>query len=362
MVFKRTAFAAILVLACVSIGSPRRALAQVTGLIEFREGGRIRQGLPLVSLAREMIVIGTDGWLHSIDPTEPNTQIRQLGQSYEPISVPLFRNQLQAEFGKGYEVVSTSNFLIVQPRGRGNRWPHLFEQSHRGFISYMSKRGVRTRKGRFPMVAIVFPDEVAMYTEFKKVGIDMSRVAGVYSILSNRVMTHDGRHSSIIAATVRHEAAHQSAFNSGVHSRVNDTPRWITEGIGQLFEPEAMTVTQTAGRRAERVNVDSLRELNQQGLANEDGLLATKIHCLVGSDEMFEDVKQVNQAYAVSWAVMFYLAERQPQQFAAILNHTASRPPLENYDRDQRIEDFERVVGMDVHDFGNRVTRFLRSL
>ncbi|TWT76427.1 hypothetical protein CA13_69210 [Planctomycetes bacterium CA13] len=336
--------------------------AQSPGLIEFSVGGERLRGMTLVALAHEMIVIGRDGWLHSIDPRSDQTQVRSIPEAYSPVSVPELRNQLRAEFGSQFEVLTTSNFLVVQPKGRGDRWPNLFEKSHRGFVSFMARRGVHIRQGRFPMVAIVFPDEVSMYEAFKKEKIDMTRVAGVYSILSNRVMTHDGRTSSVIEATVRHEAAHQSAFNSGVHSRVNDTPRWVTEGIGQMFEPEAMTTAQSPSQRRERVNADSMMVIKKMASEKDSESLVQQMRSLIGSDAKFNDDKQVDAAYAISWAMMFYLSERQPKQFAAILNHTASRAPLKKYARDARLADFENIVGMSLNDFSSRVSMFLRTL
>ena len=336
--------------------------AQSPGLIEFSVSGKTMRGMPLISLSHELVVIGRDGWLHSINPKSPTTQIRTINQPYEPIATPDLRNQLRAEFGKSFEVLSTQNFLIVQPKGRGKRWPDMFERSHRGFIEFMSRRGVKVRKGRFPMVAIVFPDQAAMYAEFKKQEIDVSRVAGIYSNKSNRVMTHDGGHLSWIAATVRHEAAHQSAFNYGVHSRVNDTPKWISEGIGQMFEPEAMTTTSSASQRRQRANDDSLRVIAANFPGRENPDFHRAVLSLVSGDQLFDDPNTIGRAYAVSWAMMFYLAERKPQAFANILNHTASRPPFATYDRLYRITDLEKSVGMSTDEFSKQVRWFIESL
>lgn len=335
--------------------------AQTRGMVEFYAAGRLQQGLPLVELTHELLVIGRDGWMHAIDPRQPESQVRPLAEPYAPASAPELRNQLQAEFGRDFEVLSTANFIVVQPRGRGERWARLFEQSHRGFVSYMSKRGVRVRQGRFPMIAIVFPDADAMYHEFKRLNIDVTRVAGLYSADSNRVMTHDGGHLEKIATTVRHEAAHQSAFNSGVHSRVNDTPRWISEGVGQMFEPASMTDPQRSNRLADRVNDDCLQYLRRE-FGEDTSALSEAVMQLVGDDAMFEDPKRIDDAYAVCWAMMFYLAERDPAAFAEILNHTATRPPFQPYTRSQRLRDFEQISDGNVYDFSNRLSRFLRSL
>lgn len=338
------------------------ATAQTPGMVEFFAGGKLHKGLPLVELSHEMIVIGQDGWMHSVNPRNSEAKIRRLEESFHPASAVQLRNDLQAEFGRNYEVVSTKNFVVVQPEGRGDRWPRLFEASHRNFITYMRRHGVNVRPGRFPMVAVVLPDEQAMYREFKKLGIDMKRVAGLYAGESNRVMTHDGGRLSSIAATVRHEAAHQSAFNWGVHSRVNETPRWITEGVGQMFEPPAMVDSLGATQLSDRVHRDSIEVISRNQKDRNDVWLSQVVMQLVSDDTMFANQSQITDAYAVAWAMMFYLSERQKQAFAEILNHTASRPPFQDYDRTERIKDFERIVGSDTFEFSKRLAWFIDSL
>lgn len=337
------------------------ASAQTPSLVEFLVGGKIQRGLRLVDLRTEAVIMGRDGWLHSIESADA-ANVRPVVGEYRPISVPELRNELRAEFGRDFEVVATNHFLVVQPRGRGRRWPELFEHSHRAFITYMQKRGVPVRQGRFPMVAVVFPDSASMYAEFRRLDIDVSRVAGLYSNSSNRVMTHDGGHQEFIAATVRHEAAHQSAFNTGVHSRVNDTPQWITEGIGQLFEPAAMANPLGGDRLIERANHDSLRVLRKRyGTRGGEGL-ARDVARLVRGDEMFGDPAEIDAAYAVSWAMMFYLAERDPEAFARLLHFTATRPPFQSYSAGQRALDFERIVGQSPVEFSRHVDWFVEPL
>jgi hypothetical protein len=336
--------------------------AQTPAMVEFFSSGKLRKGLPLVDLAHEMIVVSRDGWMHSLDPREPDTKIRSLEEQFRPATAVEMRNELRAEFGKNFDIVSTNSFLVVQPRGRGNLWPDTFESSHRTFLSYMSRRGVKVRQGRFPMVAIVLPDERAMYMEFKKLGIDMKRVAGLYSGESNRVMTHDGGQLASVAATVRHEAAHQSAFNAGIHSRVNDTPRWITEGVGQMFEPPAMVDAAGATQLVDRINQDSISVINAKRSDRHDVWFSQTVMQLVSDDTMFANQGQVSEAYAVAWAMMFYLAERQTREFADLLNHTAGRTPFKEYTRTQRLQDFERIVGSDTFEFSKRVGWFLQSM
>jgi len=339
----------------------KSATAQTTGMIQFYASGKIHKGIELADFAHEMIILGRDGWIHSIDPRVPSSQIDRIDGTYQPASAVEVRNQLRREFGRKFEVVSTKNFLVVQPKGRGDRWPRLFESSHRAFYKFMSKKGVKVRKGRFPMIAIVFPDQNAMYAEFKRLKIDVTRVSGLYSGESNRVMTHDGGRSSKIAETVRHESAHQSAFNSGVHSRVNDMPRWITEGVGQMFEPKGMSNVRSANVR-DRLNSDSMQYISRTYSDRHDNRISKTVMQLISDNTMFENQNEIEEAYSISWAMMFYLSERKPKAFARLLNHTAARPPFQEYSRTERIKDFERIVGTDTREFSKRMAWYLKEL
>lgn len=352
---------AFIIVVLVFAVTSQQSCGQTPGMIEFFSSGKTRKGMALVDLTGEMIVLGRDGSMHSLDPINDQS-IKRVSGTYTPASAAELRNNLRAEYGRNYEVIATKNFLVVQPTNRGNRWPNLFEQSHRAFTTYMTRRGVNVRKGRFPMVAVVFPDQKAMYSEFKRMKIDVSRVSGVYSNDSNRVLTHDGGHAELIAATVRHEAAHQSAFNSGIHSRVVDTPKWITEGIGQMFERPAMVSSGGGSQIRERANTDSMRVIKAKLSGRNEEKYYQHVVQLIGDDTMFENDKSVDKAYAVSWSMMFYLAERQPREFGKLLNHTASRPPFRKYDRIDRIKDFEKIVGVEMFEFAKRVRRFIESL
>lgn len=332
--------------------------------VRFLLGSKWQTGLHLIDSATESLVMATDGWLHTISIEERDQALRATNEAFRPASTVQMRNQLRAEFGRSFDVVATQNFLVVQPRGRGDRWPDMFEKSHRAFVEFMSKRGVQVRQGRFPMVAVVLPDARAMYAELDRLGIDVSRVSGIYANRCNRVMTHDGGRISDIAATVRHEAAHQSAFNSGVHSRVNDTPSWITEGIGQMFEPSAIS-TGTVGstnRVSERINQESLGHLHSKLNLRSSKDTHMWVQRLIDGDETFKNPATVHTAYSMAWAMMFYLSERDQDAFADVLNFTATRPPFESYRRGQRRIDFERVIGEDTLAFANQLSRYLRGL
>lgn len=350
---------ALTTLLCL-VGSSSTTEAQSFGMVEFFTGGKYLRGGLLYRSHDYAMILGSDGRLHDIEGQNVS-RVHETGKPFQPDSTINMRAKLRSEYGNQYEVIATDDFLVVQPNGRGNRWPGVFQESHDAFVHYMTQRGVRTNKGNFPMVAIVSPDETAMRLEFKKHKIDVGRVLGVYHPYSNRVMTHDGGDRGQTYATVRHEAAHQSGYNTGVHSRINDTPKWITEGVGQLFEPASMTTRRRGAQRSDRVNEQALAYLKEN---HADRIRFVRdVQSIVRHDELFSgNASQIGDAYCVAWAMMFYLGERDHRRFAEFLNTTSARPPFVEYPPSQRQNDFETITGTSTEKFALRVHRFIESL
>ena len=293
------------------------------------------------------------------DVPKADVKIVHRDEAFEPMSATALRNRLQSEFGRHYEVVATQNFLVVVPRGSSRRWTDLFEQSHRGFLSYVRARGVRPRQGRFPMVAVVYRDTQSFTRHLAESGLPTSgSIAGLYSIGSNRVATTQRLPAGETIKTIRHEAAHQSAYNVGVHSRMNDTPDWIAEGLASMFEPSAMTDARGATRRSDRINRDAIETIKSIDVAT----TARIVRELIRDDARFGDRRRVATAYDVSWAMMFYLGERMPERFAAILRRTAGRPWDEAYTARQRQQDFSAIIDSDVDRFAASMHRWITSL
>jgi len=66
---------------------------------------------------------------------------------------------------------------------------------------------------------------------------------------------------------------------------------------------------------------------------------------LVSYDTMFKDEKQTNEAYAVAWAMMFYLAEHQPREPRPLSNAKTERQPSETCRCGIRGTFFQGIVG-----------------
>lgn len=321
--------------------------------------GRSVSGLEVITAINRQIVLGSDGWIHDFDPRVTKAELRTEEGVFKPMDMMQMRAQLFAEFGRDFEISATRHYLVVQPRGAKENWPQIFEQLHRTFSSYFSARGVRVRTGNFPMVAIVMPDEASMQKYLHGLGAKISGVLGIYDRSSNRIVMYDhGKSSGRVAATICHEAAHQSAFNTGVHNRFADTPHWLVEGVGCLFQSPAMIEGRRNGPRRERID-PGLMYTYQSSYSGRPEKLAADIENLVADDAAFKNRVAVENAYAAAWAMTFYLSEREPVVFTGLVKCYAGRPPLQPYSAEERIADFVRICGVQPQTMAFRIAKFM---
>jgi hypothetical protein len=269
------------------------------------------------------------------------------------------RAELVREFGPRYHVATTQHFVIVQPEDSDRRWPDRFEQLHRTFLSYFRVRGVRLREGNFPMVAIVHADRESFHRAVPRAG---PQVLGIYDRRSNRIHLYEhGGGAHAFDTTICHEAAHQSAFNVGVHSRVAPTPHWIVEGIGCLFQAPALVAGHSGGDPRGRCDPQLLR-LFEDHYSGDLPAFAAELQTLVRDDRPFRRAERTTRAYVASWALTFYLAERRETEFARLLETYAARPPFRNYPAAERARDFQSALGPVDLRLAKQIERFLQSL
>ncbi|HEX3871111.1 MAG TPA: hypothetical protein VHV77_11775, partial [Pirellulales bacterium] len=113
-----------------------------------------------------------------------------------------FASYTQAELAKrlleelppGFETFSTQNFLICHNTSKAYaQWcGALFEQLHRAFTNYWTRKGFDLQKPEFPMVAIVFADKQS-YAAFARpeLGDASEAIIGYYSLQTNRMTMYD---------------------------------------------------------------------------------------------------------------------------------------------------------------------------
>jgi hypothetical protein len=232
-------------------------------------------------------------------------------------------------------------------------------------IHYFTARGFTLHKSQFPLVAVVFPNQQEFMRFSAQEGTPVSQaVLGYYHPGTNRILQFDMaagqqnvQQQMETADTIIHEAAHQTAFNVGIHNRLTETPLWVIEGIAMLFEAPGVWDARHHPHLPDRINRGRLDGFHRNFSDNRN---RGTLESLLASDRVFSI--DPDAAYAYSWALMFYLSERETAKLARYVKLTATRPPNEEYSRAERLADFTRVFGPNLPMMEQRVYRYITSL
>jgi len=349
-------------LAALCLSVVPAALHAAEPLIRLDLRGKTLEGMPLAVSEKEVLFLARDGQLAEFPPNLA-TNYSRLAGNFRSYSQAEVRGALLREFGQGYEVSGVGHYLVVHPAGKRDQWAPRFEELYRSFVQYFAARGWQLTEPQFPLVAVVHPRQADFWQQAAKEGVPpVSGLLGYYSPITNRILMFDAASTPGFdwtqnGETIIHEAAHQTAFNTGVHTRFSDAPRWIVEGLGTMFEARGVWQSRSHPHQADRINRSQLeawrsysRGRRQQGAISQ----------LVSSDRIFS--ADPDGAYAEAWALSFYLMETSPKKYAEFLAKTAARPPFAIYPAPERLNDFTTVFGSDLTMLDARMQRFLAGL
>lgn len=318
-------------------------------------------------------------WLQSSDgrltqlSLQDVTSFRKVSPSFRSITVVEAREQLARELGRRFEVAAAGQYVVAAPQGKARAYADLLDGVHRSFTTFFSRRSFGLTQPEFPLMAVVYPDEAA-FAEYCRA--DGTRYApglkGYYNPETNRIVLFDDgttvaageprpdedssgtdsltgageadRTFATIQADLRdtliHEATHQLAFNTGLHPRLGENPRWVVEGLAMIFEQE---MGGASGRytQAARINGERYEWFMQRARPR-----MTAVQEFVQNDRPFSS--SVLDAYSEAWALTFYLSERRSADFAAYLQRIRARDSLSAYPAEERLADFQKSFGDDV--------------
>lgn len=320
-------------------------------------------GKPLAWDGREMMLLRRDGKV-SVLPVKTDRDYSTVSAGFRPFSAAEMRKRLQSEFGNKYDVSLTHDFIVVHPPGSPQVWATPFQQLYARFQAYFTARGFRLQNPEFPMVAIVLRTRGEFDRMLKAFHHYDSSVLGYYSPRSNRIITYDqseGRSKDrswlFNAGTILHEASHQTAFNTGLHSRFAPVVRWESEGLAMLFEARGVNNSQNYPRQEDRIHAARFAQLKK---LYREGNVQGKLADLVVSDDLFRTDAQA--AYAISWGMTFYFTEVMPSNYKQFLKNDAARTDFSSYSRKQRAADFAKVFGGNFEEIEARMKRFYQDL
>jgi hypothetical protein len=159
-------------------------------------------------------------------------------------------------------------------------------------------------------------------------------------------------------ATVIHEATHQIAFNSGMHTRYADNPLWLVEGMAMYFETPDLT-SKSGWKTAGAVNDLRLGQFEEfaAGRRKPDSLAT-----LVSSDGRFTDADQMADAYAEAWALSHFLIRAKKEAYVKYLTTLAAKPRLVWNTPEERLKEFRAAFGDDLGQLNNEMLRHLKKL
>lgn len=319
-------------------------------LVEAQDGG--------------ILVLGLDGRLWPVE--KPQLVSREAAtEPFRALSPTALGKQLQTELGARFDVVITKHYVICSSADRQyTQWcGALFERLYVSFHNYWKQRGLKLSEPEFPLVAIVFPGQKDFATfATRDAGADAATAKGYYSISSNRMVLYDLTASDAGAAggeadinkrlaavpynvaTVIHEATHQIAFNSGMHTRLADNPLWLVEGMAMYFETPDLS-SKTGWKTAGAVNDERLGQFRDfLGRSRKPDSLET----LVASDARFNDAGQMPDAYGEAWTLTQFLIRTKKEAYVKYLHTLAAKPPLVFDTPEERLAEFRAAFGDDL--------------
>ena len=330
-------------------------------MIRLEMDGRKIIGRPLAFDNQRVIILRRDGRIATISIHEVDGYSK-VADRFTPYSRETILRRLQNEFSHSFQVSRTAHFVVVHPEGQRKQWAEPFDRLYDQFTHYFEVRGIHRSHAEFPLIAVVLPGRNLYYEYAAKDGIPNPQgIAGYYSLLNNRIITYDQGASRSVTGdwegnhiTLVHEALHQFAFNTGIHSRWAPPPKWATEGLAGMFEARGVYDGNRHTNPEDRNHELYLPYLRRQ---ISRGRVRGQIASLVTSDRLFSTDPDL--AYALSWGMAFYFSETQPRNFHGYLKITGQREAFTAYEASMRARDFAQFFGNDFPMLESRLAQFL---
>lgn len=344
-------------------------------LIELQVSGVTYQGLNIAHDDQFCWLAASNGSYERL-ALENVKSFRKVGGEFRPLTPGKMAGELRSSLGRKFEIETRGSFVVCAPAGQSHQYSELVTDVEKSFKGYFQRRGWPLLQNEFPLVLVVLPDRTAFRDCCLSTGLSPdANLRGFYHPQTNRVTLYDQAADSVSPSkpgksrnpkfqmdeasrkVAVHETIHQLAFNSGLHQRIGENPRWVVEGLATLLEAGALESTNRTDT-AERVNPERLRQFQEYRARRPAGSLIT----LISEDEKLYHSAPLD-FYSESWAVTFYLSETRRPDYIRYLKKIAARDPMATrYDAAERIADFQSVFGKDLRWMETQFLRFIERL
>lgn len=339
-------------------------------LVEGQDGSMLFQELN----GRLRVLTGVEVASKTVDKTPP-----------KPLDQKQLEEELLAELPEGFNIHTTKDYVIAYQTERSvAKWIGNLYQGRlkRRFKQFWNKPQFKLKvaEPKFPLVAVIFANRqhYAAHVQ-RELNVDAGSMVAYYNLQTNRVTMFDltaeqqprngnsvsdrdidrilrSAGSIPMVTTIIHEGAHQLMFNSGLQTRLADTPLWLSEGVAMFFEPPDRKSKQ-GWNGPGRTNYVRLKDLKNAARA-EDAL-----ERLVADDKRFADDQNTTlAAYAESWALAHFLINRKSKAFGAYLSYLSAKQPLQTPAPGQRLADFKKFFGEDLGQLDKEFIDYVRRL
>jgi hypothetical protein len=217
------------------------------------------------------------------------------------------------------------------------------------FLDFVRQARVETTAVKYPLVALIFESDRQFDAYMTAVtgdqGLSPQNVAAFYDLMTNRLVIRLRECATF--DTPLHEAVHQQVYNRGILQRLAPVPAWFNEGIATAFEGDGerirggpKTVSNRYGPLALRAKVVDWREV-------------------VANDRSFQGDVLAAEAYSHAWGMHWLLVTKHRNEYHKLVRHFATKQPLDQDRPDQRVAEFEEIVGKSVQDLQSEFYREL---
>jgi hypothetical protein len=297
-------------------------------------------------------------------------------ERFVPATMDQVEAALLAEEFRGFQVTRTKHYLVLYDgserfaKASADVLEDLYVQLGRA----LRDEGFAVHETEFPLVAVIYAAE-ADFRARKQVA---NEVQAYYEILSNRIFLYEK--SSRDAAspelamlrkpqTVAHEGAHQILQNIGVQPRLADWPLWLIEGFAEYCSPPKITKNGNADwaglNRINPLHMATIRDLDDPLSTFVAGSNADTIRRIPGQSWIETLVSKPDLTptdYALSWALVHYLANRRLPEFLDYLETMSKRAPFESRTPEEHLADFEKAFGKNLKQLDATVATYLSKI
>ncbi len=290
---------------------------------------------------------------------------RVTGPDPTPVTIEDMLTQLQTDFGRERLIWELDKpFLIVLVRATTavpeantkrmmqntvKKAGEFFRGMQTNFLQFVKQARVETTPVKFPLVALIFESDrhfnAYTTTVTGQQGLSAENIAAFYDLLTNRLVIRLRECATF--DTPLHEAVHQQVYNRGILQRLAPVPAWFNEGIATGFEGDGQKVRSGPKSVSDRYGQMALRArvVNWQEV--------------VANDRAFQGDVLAAEAYGHAWGLHWLLVTKYRPEYNKLVRHFSAKQPLSLDRPDQRIAEFEELLGKSVQDLQDEFYREL---